>query len=98
MEIYALRGTKAIYHIGEGRLTHGTEGFHLTGCDGALDYKQGPAASYSLYADFNWYEIGDVICIGKANLLYYCFPQCPGDLVAKTRLATEELYKLDAEK
>ena len=95
VDICALKGTKAIYRIGEGRLTHGPEGFRLTGCDGALDYRQGPSASYSLYADFNWYKIGDMICIGKANLLYYCFPKCPGDFVAKTRLATEELYKLE---
>lgn len=94
VEIYVMRDTKAIYHVGDGRLTHSLEGFHLTGCDGELDYRQSPNASYSLYSDFNWYEIGDMICIGKANLLYYCFPKSGGDIVAKTRLAAEELYKM----
>ena len=84
----------AIYMVGEGRLVHTNEGFHLTGCDGKLDYSQGPVASYSLYADYYWYEIGDMICIGNQEVLYYCFPQEAGDVVAKTRLATEELYKL----
>jgi hypothetical protein len=55
-------------------------------------------ASYSLYSDFYWYEIGDVICIGDARAQYYCFPQNCGDIVAKTRLATEELYKLTQRK
>ena len=49
--------------------------------------------SYGLYADYYWYEIADVICIGNNERLYYCFPQ-GGDVVAKTRMATEEMYKL----
>ena len=39
------------------------------------------------------YELGDVICIGDARTLYYCFPKTP-DVVARTRLAAEELYKI----
>ena len=85
---------KAIYMVGQGKLIHDAEGFTLTGCDGRLEYTQGPLASYSLYADYYWYEIGDVICIGNNDVLYYCFPKNCGDVVAKTRLATEELYKL----
>lgn len=84
---------KAIYMVGSGHLTHTTEGFTLTGCDGKLNYSQGPLSCYSLYADYYWYEIGDVICIGNNDVLYYCFPK-GGDVVAKTRIATEELYKL----
>lgn len=52
----------------------------------------------SLYADYFWYEIGDVICIGDNGTLYYCFPKEGGDVVAKARLATEELYKLQKQK
>lgn len=84
---------KAIYMVGSGTLVHTANGFHLTGCDGQLDYTQGPLASYGLYADYYWYEIGDIICIGNSDALYYCLPKC-GDVVAKTRLAVEELYKL----
>jgi len=84
-----------IYEIGEGRLVHNTDGFHLTGADGKLDYHHKPSQSYSLYADYFWYEIGDMICIGNNAALYYCFPKSSGDVVAKTRLATEELYKLN---
>jgi hypothetical protein len=35
-----------------------------------------------------------MICIGNQDALYYCFPQNSGDVVAKTRMAAEELYKL----
>ena len=92
--IYMMVNTDCIYQVGEGTLFHSGEGFRLTGCDGKLDYRQEPTASYSLYSDFYWYEIGDVICIGDARVQYYCFPQNCGDIVAKTRLAAEELYKL----
>lgn len=85
---------KAIYTVGEGHLTHDASGFKLTGCDGKLDYAQKPQSSYSLYADYYWYEIADVICIGDNEVHYFCFPQNPEVPVAKLRLATEEMYKL----
>lgn len=94
VDICMMIDTKTIYKVGEGRLRHTSEGFHLTGCDGRLDYSQKPMASYSLYSDYFWYEIGDMICIGNTEVLYYCFPKDCGDVVAKTRLAAEELYRL----
>lgn len=90
---------KSIYRVGRGTLTHDKEGFRLTGCGGELEYRQEPSASYSLYSDFFWYEIGDVICIGTGKTLYYCFPEsAAGGVVAKARLAAEELYSLDRAK
>ena len=94
VDICMMVNTKCIYRVGEGRLVHNAEGFHLTGCEGKLDYWQKPSSSYSLYSDYFWYEIGDVICIGDSKVLYYCFPKDSGDIVAKTRLATEEMFKL----
>ena len=94
VDIAMLVNYNALYMVGEGRLTHTVEGFHLTGCDGKLDYTQGPVASHCLNADYFWYEIGDMIGIGNQDTLYFCFPKNCGDVVAKTRLATEELYKL----
>ena len=93
VEIGILVNTKALYMVGEGKLIHDENGFRLAGCEGKLQYEQGPLACYSLYSDYYWYEIGDVICIGNHDALYYCFPK-DGDVVAKTRLAAEELYKL----
>ena len=84
---------KAIYKVGTGKLIHDENGFKLTGCDGKLEYIQPALACYGLYADYYWYELGDVICIGNHDALYYCFPKA-GVSVAKTRMATEELYKL----
>lgn len=93
VDIAVMMDYKAIYQVGEGHLRHDCGGFTLTGCDGRLNYSQTPLACYGLYADYYWYEIGDMICIGNNEQLYYCFPKdnCP---VAKTRLAAEEMYKL----
>lgn len=99
VEIRMQVDTRAVYRVGEGRLHHGSDGFHLVGCPDEngvpqLDYHQKPLASYSLYSDYYWYEIGDMVCIGDTSRLYYCFPKTEHDIVAKTRLAAEELYKL----
>ena len=79
--------------IGTGHLTHNLDGFHLTGADGKLDYLQSPTFSHTLYSDYYWYEIGDVIGIGDNEFSYFCFPKTDVS-VTKARLATEELYKM----
>lgn len=94
VSIYMMVNTKCVYHVGDGILIHTENGFTLDGCDGQLHYEQGPKTSYSLYSDYYWYEIGDMICIGNEKAQYYCFPKTTQDIVAKTRLATEELYKM----
>ncbi len=94
VDICVLVNHKCIYRVGFGHLTHTAEGFHLTGCEGKIDYHHSPMSSYGLYSDFYWYEIGDMICVGDEKMQYYCFPKDAGNVVAKTRLAAEELYKL----
>ena len=79
--------------IGKGRLTHNMDGFHLVGAEGKLDYSQPPTFSHTLYSDYHWYEIGDVIGIGDNEFSYFCFPG-PDVSVTKARLATEELYDM----
>ena len=93
VDIAIMADFSAIYRVGEGHMTHDLNGFHLTGCDGQLEYAQRPQACYGLYADYYWYEIADTICIGDNQRLYYCFPKGQ-PIVAKTRLAAEELYKI----
>lgn len=93
VDIYMMVDTKAIYKVGSGHLTHSNDGFVLDGCEGKLHYEQKPKATYSLYSDYYWYEIGDMICIGDMKMLYYCFPKGAGDIVAKARIGTEELFK-----
>ena len=94
VRIYMIVDFNAMYEVGNGRLKHTNRGFHLTGCDGKLDFRQKPLSSYSVNSDYFFYEIGDMISIGDKNGLLYCFPPEGTDVVAKTRLAAEELYKI----
>lgn len=95
VDICMMVNRDCIYRVGEGHLIHTEKGFRLTGCDGQLDYYQKPSSSYSLYSDYYWYELGDMICIGDMKRSYYCFPKGTSDIVAKTRLAAEEMFKID---
>lgn len=94
VDICMMVDRKAIYSVGSGKLTHTSAGFVLDGCNGKLHYEQKPKSSYSLYSDYYWYELGDMICIGDMKTLYYCFPKNSGDIVAKARIATEEMFKM----
>jgi len=93
VDIAVMVDDKALYKVGSGQLRHDENGFLLNGCDGKLRYEQSPVASHTLNSDYFWYEIGDVIGIGDRERLYYCFPR-EKDVVAKARLAAEELYKM----
>ena len=86
--------TTKIFHVGDGKMTHGVHGFTLDGCNGELHYSQKLLSSYTANADFNWYELGDIISFGNNEHLFYCFPKTDRDIVTKIRLAHEELYKI----
>lgn len=94
VEIGVLVDYKALYMVGSGRLTHDRSGFRLVSDDGQIEYTQKPLVSHGLNSDYYWYEIGDIISFGNRDMLYYCFPKGDIDVVAKTRIAAEEMYKL----
>ena len=92
-DIAILKDTKALYMVGQGKLRHDSNGFVIDGCDGKLHYEQSPSSSYSVNSDYFWYEIGDIVSVGTNDCLYFCFPK-QANIVAKTRLAAEEMYQL----
>ncbi len=94
VDIYMLVDTKALYRVGEGEISQTPDGIKLSGLGGKLQIIQKPQAAYTLNTDFNWYELGDIICLAHQHRLYYCFPKYKRDIVAKARLAAEEAYKL----
>ena len=84
-----------LYDVGEGKLIHDEDGFHLTASDGELNFTESATASYSVNSDFFWYQLADTVCVGDLNVQYYCFPKAKyGDVVAKERLIAEELFKI----
>lgn len=94
VDIIMSRDTKSLYRVGTGRLTHGERGFILEGCEGKLYYRHKPLVSHSIYADFHWFEIGDMIAVGNPDTMYYCFPKDKSVSVLKARFAAEEIYRI----
>ena len=93
VKILVERGTKAIYDIGNGRLTHSINGFRLTSDDNTLDFRRHPLDNYTVASDLYWYEKGDMISIGDTEKVFFCFPLEKCDVAAKVRMATEYIYK-----
>ena len=92
--VMVMHGNKCIYRIGKGKLSHDKDGFTLTSENGAQVYHRQPTLySYSINADYNWYELGDVVSIGDRKTQFYCIPQ-DGTPVTKLRFAAEELFTL----
>ena len=97
VDIGVIYGYKSFYEVGEGVLTHDLNGLSLRSLDGQITASQPPRYSYSLNADFYWYEGTDIISFGNTEMLYYCFPKTKIP-VAKIRIAVEETYKMLKEK
>ncbi|MGN1188959.1 MAG: lysophospholipid acyltransferase family protein [Candidatus Ornithospirochaeta sp.] len=93
VKILLQRDYSAIYDIGNGRLTHSLDGFHLTTEDKELDFRRHPLDNYSVASDLYWYEKGDMISIGDTDKVFYCFPIEKCDVAAKVRMATEYIYR-----
>lgn len=94
VDIWISVDTKGVYGVGSGRLVHTVEGFKLTSDDGEINYEQKPLHSHSICADFNFYEVGDIIALSGTECIYYCFPKNKDVAVAKARLAAEEIYRM----
>lgn len=93
VDLYAVKDTKALYKLGDARLVQNKEGLTLYDLDGKVIFEQKPKYTYTLNADFYWYEIDDIVCIGNMDVSYYSVPK-NNKCVAKMRLFAEELYKI----
>lgn len=94
VDIFMMIDTYNVYSLGEGSLTHNLDGFKLEAFDGKLKCDVPANKTYSINADFYWYQIDDVVTINDSKNSYFCFPKTDKDVVAKMRLAAEELYKI----
>ncbi len=83
-----------LYDVGDGELTQNSDGIKLVLDGGKKEVFVDPSTSYSIYTDFFWYEIGDMISISDSKYQYYCFPKNETGFAAKVRFATEEIYKI----
>ncbi len=79
-----------------GRLTHGMDGFRLTGTyAGEAFVIDWPVKTlYSCHVEYDYKKRGDCIDLNTNDDTFYLFPPGSDFSVTKIALATEELYKL----
>lgn len=94
VNIHMMKDTKGLYGVGKGRLTHDINGAHLTGCDGRLDFYKKSLSMYAIGAALYWYGVGDGIHFGDNEVTYLAVPTENSHVVIKSRLASEEAYKI----
>ena len=94
VDIFMMKDTYNVYNLGKGILIHNEDGFMLEAFDGKLKCVMPAEKTYTINADFYWYQIDDVVTINDTKNSYFCFPITDKDVVAKMRLAAEELYKI----
>ena len=97
-DIYMIVNHKDVYRVGSGRVAHNFNGLYLTGCDGKIDYSQSSKSMYTCECAFHWYTLGDVIGMGNNRALYFAMPKEDKHVVGKTRLASEEIFKIIEER
>jgi len=78
-----------------GRLTHGMDGFQLTGVyNGEPFTLDWPVSSLiACHIEYNYKKRGDCVDLSTLDDSFYLFPQDPDVSVTKIALATEELFR-----
>lgn len=102
VDVYSLPRTMKYYHLGKAVLKHDFEnGFTLEGHYRNAPYKIERAANsmYGVHIEYDYCNIKpfDCIDISTDTDSFYCYPT-QHDVVTKLSLATEEIFKIHAER
>lgn len=96
VRVMSLPNANGYIHIGDGMLTHGTDGFIVRGSGdyGAFEMIKPVPSLYSCHIELNYLEkYGDCVDLNTLEDTWYCYPQDCDFSVTKIALATEELYQ-----
>ncbi|OGO88156.1 MAG: hypothetical protein A2Y15_00310 [Clostridiales bacterium GWF2_36_10] len=95
--VRSLPNARGHINLGEGLLTHNSNGFKLVGNYQGEHYEiKFPVKSmYACHIEYNYLgKYGDCVDLNTLTDTYYCYPQTDEFSVTKLALATEELFKL----
>ncbi len=94
VEVDMLPNSSGFYRLGRGRVTHGPEGFHLTGdfAGERLDVKIPVSLSFGVHIEYDYFGKGDCFSFSTKEDTYYLFPVEKPFCVTKLHFAAEELY------
>jgi len=96
--VMSLPNSKGFIPLGEGILTHDSNGFLLKGVYNGMPYelKKSVQSLYSCHIEYNYLgKYGDCIDLSTLTDTYYIFPHDCEFSVTKIALATEELYSFE---
>lgn len=98
VSVMSLPNSKGFIPLGEGVLTHNSNGFLLTGVHNGQPYKleKSVHSLYSCHIEYDYLgKYGDCIDLNTLSDTYYISPHDCEFSVTKMALATEELYNLE---
>lgn len=87
--------------IGEVQLTHDVNGFRVAGrLDNGEDFElhRSVLSMYSCHIEYDFHGRGDGIDLCTVKDTYFVFPLTARNVLTKIHFATEELYRVEAEK
>lgn len=93
----SLPNSKGYIRLGQAKLIHDMDGFHLFGNFDGEEFKldKDPLSLYSLHIEYDYLGKGmDCIDLSTLNDTYYIYPIHKQNVVTKLHFATEELYKM----
>jgi len=92
----SLPNAKKYIRIGDGKLIHGMDGFHLSGTGKYGDFRMDkhPNELYSCHIEYEYLgKFGDCVDLNTLKDTYYIYPHGDDFAVTKMALATEELHE-----
>lgn len=98
VSVMSLPNSKGFIPLGEGVLTHDSNGFLLTGVYKGQPYelKKSVLSLYSCHIEYDYLgKYGDCVDLNTLTDTFYIFPHDCEFSVTKIALATEELYNLE---
>lgn len=103
VDIYSLPRCWRFMKLGKGKLVHDPEkGFIVTGHYNGKDFKieRKPNSMYGLHIEYDYCYVKpeDCVDISTDKDSLYCYPMNKKNVVTKLSLATEELFRIKAEK
>ena len=102
VEVYSMPRQWTFFPLGKARLTHDMEnGFRLRGFYNGQEYyiHRRPEQNNSLHVEYDWAKMKpfDCVDISTENDSFYCYPT-QKNIITKMAFATEEIYRITAEK
>ena len=101
VRVESLPNAMGYIHLGEGTLTHNTEGFRVrvNGKHGEFEMVKPALSLYSCHNEYDYLcKYGDCVDLNTLEDTWYCYPHDCDFAVTKMALATEELYRFEKQK